>query len=160
MKVDFEKLSPDARIWIYQNQEGIAEELVQPIREELEAFVESWCAHQQPLAAYADLLHQRFIVLIVDEKLNAASGCSIDSSVGFIRSVEQKYGLKLFDRFAFSYEKDGQIHTVPKARFAELYRSGEIDESTMVFDNLIRTKNDFLQTWQKPLGKSWLKRFV
>src|SRR5690606_2975198 len=97
---------------------------------------------------------------IVDEKLNAASGCSIDTSVGFIRSVEQKYGLKLFDRFAFSYEKDGRIHTVPKVRFAELYRSGEIDESTMVFDNLIRTKNDFLQTWQKPLGKSWLKRFV
>lgn len=160
MKVDFEKLSPNARIWIYQNQAPIEDDLVAIISEDLETFIHDWSAHQRPLAAFAAILHHRFVVLMVDEQLNAASGCSIDSSVGFIRSIEQKYGLNLFDRFTFSFEKDGLIHTVPKARFAELYRAGEIDESTLVFDNLIRTKNDFEQTWQKPLGKSWLKRFV
>ncbi|MBK8504487.1 MAG: hypothetical protein IPL46_21145 [Saprospiraceae bacterium] len=105
-------------------------------------------------------MHDRFIILMVDEQLNAASGCSIDSSVSFIRAIEKKYQLNLFDRFTFSYEKDGEIYTVPKARFVELYKSGEINESTMVFDNLIRTKVDLETSWLKPLGKSWLRRFV
>ena len=97
---------------------------------------------------------------MVDERLNMASGCSIDTSVNFIRSLEKKYDLNLFDRFTFSYQKDDKIHTVPKNKFAELYESGEIDESTLVFDNLIRTKEDLVQSWLKPLGKSWHKRFV
>ena len=97
---------------------------------------------------------------MVDEAYNAASGCSIDSSVSFIRTIEKKYQLNLFDRFTFSYEQNGEIHTVPKARFAELYRSGEINELTMVFDNLIRTKVDLEKAWLKPLGQSWLRRFV
>jgi hypothetical protein len=160
MKVDFEKLSPTARIWIYQSDEAISQSQLSALRHDLDEFVASWSAHQQPLAAYGEILHDRFIILMVDEQFNAASGCSIDSSVSFIRAIEKKYGLNLFDRFTFSYENNGEVHTVPKARFAELYRSGEINESTMVFDNLIRTKVDLETSWRKPLGQSWLRRFV
>jgi len=160
MRVTFEELDPNARIWIYQNQGEIADDKVDAIRNDLNDFVEGWSAHQQPLAAFADVIYQRFIVLLVDEKLNMASGCSIDTSVNFVRSLESKYELDLFDRFTFSYQKDGMVHTLPKVRFAELYKSGEIDEETMVFDNLIRTKSEFENTWRKPLGITWMKRFV
>ncbi|MCB0687002.1 MAG: hypothetical protein KDC53_10765 [Saprospiraceae bacterium] len=160
MRVEFEKLSPTARVWVYQNEGKIADEKLQELRRDLDDFVSEWSAHQQPLAAFGQILHDRFLVLMVDEHLNAASGCSIDSSVNFIRSIEKKYGLSLFDRFTFSYQKDGKVFTVPKSRFAELFQSGEIDESTMVFDNLIRTKADLERAWLKPLGKSWHRRFV
>jgi hypothetical protein len=160
MKITFEELNPNARIWIYQNQEEISETKVEAIRNDLTDFVEGWSAHQQPLAAFADVIYQRFLVLLVDEEVNMASGCSIDTSVNFVRSLETKYDLDLFDRFTFSYQKDGVVHTLPKVRFAELYRSGEIDENTMVFDNLIKTKSEFENNWQKPLGTTWMKRFV
>jgi len=160
MKVDFEKLSPTARVWIYQNHEVIPEETLKQLRNDLDAFVDEWSAHQQPLSAHGRLMHDRFIILMVDEDLNAASGCSIDTSVNFIRAIEKKYNLNLFDRFTFSYQKDGQVCTVPKSKFAELYQSGLIDETTMVFDNLVRTKIDLENSWLKPLGKSWHRRFV
>ena len=160
MRIDFEELTQDARVWIYQNNQAIPSSQIESIQSELHEFANSWSAHQRPLYAFADIFHERFLVFMVDEQRNAASGCSIDASVTFIRSLEQKYGLQLFDRFTFSYEKDGQIHTVPKAQFAELYRAGDIDLDTLVFDNLIRTKGDLEQTWQKPLGNSWLRKFL
>lgn len=160
MKVEVEKLSPASRIWIYQNYERIAPEKMEALKKDLDAFVSEWTAHQQPLLATSQILHERFIILMVDESYNAASGCSIDTSVGFIRQIEEKYDLNLFDRFTFSYQKDGQVFTVPKDKFAELYQAGEIDESTPVFDTLIRTKGDLEQAWIKPLGKSWHRRFL
>jgi len=59
----------------------------------------------------------------------------------------------------FSYEVDEVIHTVPKQQFASLYAEGVINENTLVFDNLIKTKAEW-NSWRKPLGESWLKRFV
>ena len=160
MKMDFDQLGDDARVWIYQNKKGIDREKISEIRSDLIKFVHQWAAHNQPLAAFGEVYHDRFIVLIVDERMNAASGCSIDSSVAFVRNLEQKYGLDLFDRMTFSYERDGVVYTVPSERFALLYKQGEIDEDTLVFDNLIKTKDELVREWQKPLGDSWLSRFV
>ncbi len=160
MRVDFEKLSALSRIWIYQSANPISEGVEVSLKKDLNDFISNWTAHQDPLLAWADIYHNRFLVLVVDEDFNKVSGCSIDSSVLFIKSLEQKYKLDLFDRFTFSYEKDGEVITVPKDRFAELYQSGEINESTLVFDNLIRTKEELQSSWKKPLGECWMRRFV
>ena len=159
MRVTFDQLGDNARIWIYQNKVEIAEELVNKINYALGDFVQHWSAHQQPLAAFGQVFHQRFIVLMVDESQHQASGCSIDSSVAFIRKLEATYELELFDRMTFSYEVDDVIHTVPKQQFAALYAEGVINENTLVFDNLIKTKAEW-NSWRKPLGESWLKRFL
>lgn len=160
MKIDFDQLGDDTRVWIYQNKEVIDSDVLDQVKAEVAAFVSQWAAHNQPLAAFGDVFHDRFVVLMVDERHNVASGCSIDSSVAFIRHLESTYGLDLFDRMTFSYEKDGVIYTVPGERFAELYKEGEINQNTLVFDNLVKTKNELVSEWQKPLGNSWLNRFV
>ncbi len=160
MKMKFDQLADDTRVWIYQNKEIIDSETLAQVKDEIAAFVQQWAAHNQPLAAFGDVFHERFVVLMVDERHNVASGCSIDSSVAFIRHLESKFGLDLFDRMTFSYEKDQVVYTVPSFRFAELYRAGEINDNTLVFDNLVRTKNELLNEWQKPLANSWLSRFV
>ncbi len=159
MRVSFDQLGPDARIWIYQSTSPFTREIADELQADIQEFTEQWSAHQQPLAAYGEVLHHRFVVLMVDERLNKASGCSIDASVAFIRGLEEKYSLQLFDRMTFSFVHGDQITTVPKEQFSALYKSGEITEDTVVFDNLIRTKAEW-DSWQKPLGKSWLMRFV
>ena len=160
MKVDAEQLRSTARIWIYQSREPFSPDVETAIRERLDGFVAQWVAHNQPLAATSEVYHQRFIVLMVDEAQNVASGCSIDTSVGFIRELEQEFGLSLFDRMTFSYQKEGEVFTVPRQRFSQLYEAGEIDQSTLVFDNLVKTKEEFDTRWLRPLGESWHKRFV
>ncbi|NND04799.1 MAG: hypothetical protein HKN87_00345 [Saprospiraceae bacterium] len=159
MKVDFDQLGKETRIWIYQSNQEISPDLIDAIQADVEAFVNGWSAHQQPLAAFGSVFHRRFIVLMVDETFTKASGCSIDTSVAFIRKLEEDYDLILFDRMTFSYLLGNIIHTVPKDQFAKLYADGVINEDTLVFDNLIKTKSEW-ENWKKPLGESWLKRFV
>lgn len=160
MRVSFEQLAPNARVWIYQNNKAIDEDSLALIQDEISAFIDQWSAHQQPLAAYGDVLHHRFIVILVDERFNAATGCSIDASVAFVKDLERRYGLQLFDRFTFSYVIDDTVFTVPKDQFSRLYREGLISAETIVFDNLVKTKEELENKWRKPLGDSWLKRFV
>ncbi len=160
MKVSIDQLPDTARVWIYQNKRPLSHDQQTLIQFELDRFVSQWSAHNQPLAAHAEIRHDRFVILMVDEGQNLASGCSIDASVHFIRSLEASQGLDLFDRMFFSYWKDESVHTVSKVDFANAYAKSEIDDQTLVFDNLIKTKGQLDQEWCKPLSQSWHRRFV
>lgn len=106
------------------------------------------------------MLHNRFILLMVDESQADASGCSIDSSVRFLKQLQAKYGVDLFDRMAFSYKDGEEVHTVSRDKFNELYASGAINDDTLVFDTLVNTKAGFDAGWLKPLSESWHARLV
>ncbi|MDH3244858.1 MAG: hypothetical protein OEM26_09605 [Saprospiraceae bacterium] len=160
MKTDIRGMSPQSRVWVYQSSTPIAEPDLGKIKVRIGEFVDTWAAHQQPLSAWGDVLHQRFILLVVDGTFNAPSGCSIDESVAFIRSIEQEFGLTLFDRMTFSYQQDGEVFTVPRQDFQRLYREGKINDETLVFDNLVASKHDFENAWLKPISESWHVRFV
>ncbi len=154
------KMPGTARLWVYQATPAFPEDKAAEIKAELGQFASQWTAHNQQLQASADLLHNRFVVLVVDERQAGASGCSIDSSVRFLKSLQARYGTDLFNRMAFSYEQDGEVFTVPREEFAALYASGAIDDETIVFDTLVESLGAFEAGWRKPLGQSWHKRLV
>lgn len=160
MKTDFQKLSADSRVWIYQNTGPMEKKILPDLQSKLDSFIDSWEAHGHPLQASGQILHDRFIVLIVDEKKNGVSGCSIDSSIAFIKVIEEEFGLQLFDRFAFSYLDGQDVETVSKDQFIKRFQEGIINDETLVFDNLVSTKKDFTETWLKPLKESWHRRFI
>jgi hypothetical protein len=54
------------------------------------AFLENWAAHGTSLVSSYQLKYNRFIILAVDQDVQSATGCSIDASVEFIQSLEQK----------------------------------------------------------------------
>lgn len=152
---------PDTtRVWIYQATQPLSENTIPEIRKHIANFTTSWVSHNHQLRAFGDIYHQQFIVLMVDESMAGASGCSIDKSVHFIKQLEQHYELNLFDRMVFTY-KDGEIvKSAPRMEFAKLYAEGKINDATLVFDNLVKDKATFETEWVKPLGKSWHKRMV
>ena len=53
-----------------------------------------------------------------------------------------------------------RLFTVSREELRDLYDKGEIDDSTLIYDNLVNNKSDFLGRWVVPLGDSWLKRMV
>ena len=118
-------MNPDARVWIYQSDVELSDEQVTGMKGMLDGFVHQWAAHQQPLMAYGDVCRNRFLILVVDQRYNHASGCSIDESVAFIKTLEQKYQINLFDRMIFFYEMDNQVHAASKNEFAQLYQDGK-----------------------------------
>ncbi len=154
--------SPTSRVWVYQNTQKIEDTHLSAITKDVQYFAQQWLSHSQLLKAQGEVLHNRFIVLTVDEAANAsASGCSIDSSVRFLKHLENVYQLDVFNRLYFSYLDDkNEVQTVSSTTFATLYKEGVINGETLVFDTLVTTKADLDTKFVKKLNESWHKRLV
>jgi hypothetical protein len=152
---------PDStRVWIYQSNRPFTKEEGQEIEQIAQQFAVRWVSHSQQLQAFASLLHDRFLVLMVDESQAGASGCSIDSSVAFVKSLQAKYEVDFFDRMRFSFKDGDQVQTLSRTEFTAWYESGKINDSTLVFDTLVKSKAELEQTFIKPLQESWHARMV
>ena len=160
MVANYETLADSTRVWIYQSSRKFTAQESAQIKGALKQFTEQWVSHNLALKAFGDIFHGQFIVLMVDETMAGASGCSIDKSVNFIRGVESEFGVNMFDRMTFAYQDEQGIHFAPRDEFAQLYQAGKINDATLVFDNLVKSKKDFDEAWLKPLAQSWHKRMV
>lgn len=160
MLATYNVLPDTTRVWIYQANKPFPAEQVGQVTEEIRAFVESWTSHNRNLKAHGDLLHDRFVILMVDESSADASGCSIDKSVYFLKNLQAKYGVDLFDRMFFSFKEGEEVITLNRSSFAQAYREGRINDDTLVFDTLVKNKAELDQALLKPLKDSWHKRMV
>jgi len=152
------EFSPDSKIWIYQSTRELSEPETAKLQPLLNQFAATWTAHNQQLKAVANILYNRFIVLMVDESQAGASGCSIDKSVNFIKSVQEEFGIHLFDRFNTAYYEGDKILSASREAFEELLKTGKVNSETIVFNNLVANLNDFNNKWQVPLKNSWHAR--
>ncbi|MBK0403449.1 hypothetical protein I5M27_10665 [Adhaeribacter sp. BT258] len=159
MYVPFEQLPPQARIWIYQSDREFTETEAAEIQDKIEKFVTEWSAHGQQLHASGQLLHRRFVVLGTDVNVTAPSGCSIDSSVKFLRILEMDYQTRLFDRTHLAFQKNGAINIVHLTEMPAAVASGEITAETPYFDNLVAEAGGLKANWVKPAGKTWLQKY-
>ncbi len=152
---NYTSLADQSKVWIYQASRPFLEQELVTVEHYLQQFVENWVSHNRALKSFGKVYHHQFIVLMVDETQAGASGCSIDSSVHFLQQLGTHFQVNLFDRMTFAYQENGEIKTAHRDQFIELFQQGSISEQTLVFDNLVATKQDFDQQWLKPLGKNW-----
>lgn len=160
MYVDFDQLAPTARTWVYLSDRTWNADEVRFIESAVRTFLENWTAHQQALSASFKLFHDRFLVIAVDQQVTGASGCSIDKSVAFIQELENKLQCRMMDRLLFAYKQEGNIRVVRKDEFEQLAETGQISDSTIVFDNLVDTVQALNHRWEIPFERSWHKVLV
>lgn len=150
----------ESKIWIYQTDRELMSSEVKQIKEDGAQFVSQWAAHGSQLKAAFDVLHKRFIVLVADETQAAASGCSIDASMKFIKHLEKCFDLNLFDRMQVAYEQDGEVKTADLSSFEQMIQASEITADTIVFNNTIQTFKEFHDKWRVPVQESWHARML
>ena len=151
----------ESRVWIYQADKPFNEADIIEINEEIDRFCQQWTSHNNDLRSLGGVMHDQFVVLVVDETRSSASGCSIDKSVVFIKYLEQKYGRRLLERNNVAWlDEEEHIHTLPLSDLKKAVAEGHIGMGTKVFDNLVATRKDYLSRWTVPLGESWMKRFT
>lgn len=155
-----ENFHPQSKVWMYQSNRPFTPEEIKNINAELKLFAQKWTAHNLQLKAMAQVLEDRFILLMVDETQTGASGCSIDTSVNFMKALGEKYGVDFFNRMLFSYLNQNGIETKPLSEIPSLKERKILADDTPVFNNLILTKAEFDSGWQIPFGQSWLQRFA
>lgn len=153
-------LADTSKVWIYQSDRAFTAAEVVEIQNHINVFCKGWVSHNNQLKAAGKLVNNRFIVLMVDESQAGASGCSIDKSVHFIKSIGAKYQVDMFDRMNFAYQLNGEIKTAHREEFVDLYHNNFINDDTLVYDNLVTNKETFEKEWLKPLKDSWHSRLV
>lgn len=152
------EFSDQSRVWIYQSNRAFTASEATKIEEDLQSFTSQWEAHGAALKSRGELRYNRFVILLVDEVQTLASGCSIDRSAGFIREIELEYGVNMFDRFNMAYKKDGEVYSCTREEFEALLQANEIDNDTIVFNNMVLTKAELDSNWEIPLKNSWHAR--
>jgi len=156
----YDAMPDNSKVWIYQSNRPFTEEELIKLQPILAQFANQWVSHNRQLKSFGQVFHNQFVVLMVDETQAGASGCSIDSSVHFMKKIEDDFQVNLFDRMRFTFKDGDQIKTASRDEFSKLYAAGTINDETMVFDTLVKTKKDFQEALTKRLGESWHKRMV
>lgn len=159
MYVPFENISDEARIWIYQSNRKLSEEEVNDITSKCQDFIENWNAHGTALEASFLIKYNRFIVFVVNQDMQAASGCSIDASVHFIQQLEKEYQIELLDKMNVTFKIGEHIAYKPLIDFKKMAKEKAVTGNTIVFNNLVNTKSEFLEFWEVPASESWHSRF-
>lgn len=160
MFVKFENLPSHSRVWIYQSDRKFTTKEVEFISEKAILFTNQWTKHGSDLQGSFVIKYDQFLVLAVDEGFNNVSGCSIDSSVRFVKELEKFLGVDMMNKMNISFKNDDHINIVTMSNFKEFIKSNKITSETIVFNNMISTKEELETQWEVSVNNSWHKRFL
>ena len=160
MLIPFIDLPDQARVWIYQASRPFSKEEKADITQEIEAFLKQWAAHGSDLVTSYEIPYDRFIVIGLNEEVQGATGCSIDSSVRFIQTLESRYQIELLDKMNVTHKEGDKLLYTPLKEFRSLAKKRKISSSTIVFNNLVVDKAEYTSHWEVPAGQSWHSRFI
>lgn len=159
MFVPFDTLPEDSRIWIYQSNRKLSDEEVADIETATQAFLMNWTAHGTPLEASFLVMYNRFIILAVNQEVQAVTGCSIDASVVFIQQLEQQYNIELLDKMNVTFRQGDFITHKTLLDFKKMVKEKSVSSNTIVFNNLVNTIEEWKESWEVPAADSWHSRF-
>ena len=160
MLVDFNTLPETSKIWIYQANRSFTDNEIEEIKSRLDVFIENWTAHGSDLQSGYEVKYKRFIVIALNQNLNMATGCSIDASVHFIQQLEKDYNVDLMDKMNVSYKQGEFIAYKTLVDFKKMAKQRAVSKHTIVFNNLVANKAEYLENWEVPASESWHNRFL
>lgn len=152
----FNDLKGNGRVWIYTSNRPLSLQEQAEIKESMQSFTENWAAHGTQLRSDFDILEDHFLVLAVDEDFEAASGCSIDSSVQVFRDISGKYNIDLFNRMNLAFKIADQVKIIKMAELNTAIQQGTLEIDHLFYDNSISDLNSLRSSWKKPIKESWI----
>ncbi len=155
MRVDINQLSNNAHVWIFGVSPALDEGQQARLLSKVDAFLDQWAAHGNPIRGGRDLREGSFLIIAADET-SERSGCSIDRMFGVLRELERELGVQILDANRIFLRDNGQIRAVPRQEFRNA-----ADLATPVFDvtaeqlGSVRTG-----AWERPAAESWHRQLL
>ena len=138
----FDGFSDESRVWLYTANRAITPTEAHFVQENLEHFASSWKAHSTPLKAKACLLDEYTIAFVVDQTTANASGCSVDSSVRFVKELGKELNIDFFNRLNVVVEDANGNRTLYAYR-----KLKELTQSTY-YNPLVDTLKALKSNWR------------
>ena len=159
MYIPFSDLDFEARVWVYQANRELTQDETGIITETLKPALDSWNAHGKPLTASGKVFEHRFIVIGVDERDELPSGCSIDKSTHWIQEIGHQLNVDFFDRSLAYLDSENVIQTIPVPQIKRAVSEETVTPFTIIFDNQVATKAQWMKRWKTQASNSWLNRY-
>ncbi len=156
----YKNLPQNSRVWVYQSDREFTQEEIEFISAKALLFIDNWTRHGDDLKGSFTIKYNQFLILAVDENFNNVSGCSIDASVRFVQELEKELKLDLMNKMNVSFKDGENINIVKLPEFQNFAKSQKITAETVVFNNMVNTKEDFETKWEVPANQSWHARFL
>lgn len=160
MKKTFKELPVASKVWVYQAENVLSKKTIEEILSMGTEFIHSWESHGSEIPASIDVFYNQFVVISADDCGDTLCGRAKDGQLKMMKEMESSLGLSLTNRMITSYKKEEKIETISFNEFKNLAKKGEINKETIVFNNLVETKNDFLKKWETPAQNSWHNQFL
>lgn len=141
-------LAAHSTCWIYQADRALNATEKAWVEEQLADFVGQWAAHGAKLTAQGAVVGDYHVVIAVDQSVAGASGCSIDASVRFIKTIGAELGVNFFDRLKLLTENEN--HQQKLIPFSEIKNYPD----AFVYNNLVSTVADFETKWKTKVSES------
>ena len=154
MLADFNTLPESSRIWVYASEKALTTEQQNHISNYIAEHLKGWNAHKVPLKAGVTILENHFIVVALDETVNAASGCSIDTLQQTIQALEKELSISSMNRLNVFCKIGNEIQCIPSFRLGSIATA-----NTLFYDLTILTKAE-LNTYLKPISEGWCAHLV
>ena len=158
MLIPFNQMPDYARVWVYQVNRDLINSEVNTIQQILENQINAWAAHGADLAGAVQVLHNRFVIIAVDEMQNQASGCSIDASTRWLKELGLEMNLDFFDR-SVAFIHNETLKTTEIAKIKSLVTEGILTNDTLILNNLVSNIQEFKTNWNIRASESWMKRY-
>jgi len=152
---NIQELPDEARVWVYQSDRHLAEGEITDIRVGLSKFIEEWTSHGAQMDASFEIFHHRVLVIAADESRAAASGCGIDKSVNYVKSLGVHFGVDFFKRTLVLFLHQGQLSEAPLHEFWAKRKANIIDDATPVVDTTLRNVGQLRAGLLREFKESW-----
>lgn len=148
---------PQSKVWVYQADREFTSTEVELIQQKVSAYANQWQVHGSLAKAVGQVLFARFILFLVDDS-TPASGCSIDSSVAFIKELGAELNIDFFNRLniAYIHPETEKIETTTLSQLRDTLAKGDLPSFTIIFNNTITTLDQLDGKWMIPVRNSWL----
>ena len=139
-----ENLSAESKVWLYKSDRELIDAEVAQIEEALARFIPSWSSHGNRLFGGGVVLENRFLVIAVDEAMSGASGCSIDTSVKFVKLVGNQLNINWFNRLKLILRQGSKTKEI---QFSELSQYSDWE----LYNPMIQTVGELRNSWIVPV---------
>jgi len=153
------QFDPASRVWVYTASRLLSDQETEKMEQALDEFCYGWTAHDQQLHAGGLVMHNRYIILVVDETQAGASGCSIDKSVHFLETIGKAIQVDFFTRNLVGMKIEDQWEWHDFKATPELIKEGKVTSKTHVLDTTVDTFAS-LKNWERPLADTWMSRYL
>lgn len=143
----FPNFPENSKVWVYAANRFFTEHESKIIQHNVDLFTKQWAAHGSGLVATGSILHNSFIVLVADENQVKASGCSVDSSVRFIKDIGKEFEIDFFNRLHLLIEKKGEFKRI---HFSELQTYSDWN----LFNPLVQNLKELRENWCVQIAES------